>query len=75
MGLSQHQAAFMEERVNGEILLECDDKVLQEELKVSEVIKCPLTKLCNSGHSLSSCSDASPELGELARLAIFLSTV
>jgi uncharacterized Zn ribbon protein len=34
MGLSQHQNAFISERVSGEILLECDDTVLQEELKV-----------------------------------------
>ena len=35
MGLKKHQEAFMEERVNGEILMECDESVLQEELKVS----------------------------------------
>jgi len=34
MGLKKHQEAFMEERVNGEILMECDETVLQEELKV-----------------------------------------
>ena len=34
MGLKRHQEAFMEERVNGDILLDCDDAVLQEELKV-----------------------------------------
>lgn len=38
MGLTQHQNAFMAERVNGEILLECDDTVLQEELKVQYVV-------------------------------------
>lgn len=36
MGLSQHQNSFTTERVNGEILLECDDTVLQHELKVKE---------------------------------------
>ena len=38
MGLSQHHAAFAEERVTGEILLECDDTVLREELKVTFVL-------------------------------------
>ncbi len=37
MGLKKHTDAFMEERVNGEILLECDDSVLQEELRVSGI--------------------------------------
>ena len=34
MGLKKHQDNFMTERVNGEILLECDDEVLYQELKV-----------------------------------------
>lgn len=35
MGLRKHQETFMEERVNGEILLECDDEVLYQELRVT----------------------------------------
>jgi len=34
MGLKQHHNFFMQERINGEILLECDDKILERELKV-----------------------------------------
>lgn len=34
MGLKSYQDTFMTERINGEMLLECDDEVLQEELKV-----------------------------------------
>ncbi len=34
MGLKGYEDAFMAERVNGEVLLECDDDVLLNELKV-----------------------------------------
>ena len=34
MGLRKLQESFITERVNGEILLECDDEVLYQELKV-----------------------------------------
>ncbi len=34
MGLKAYQEAFMAERVNGEVLLECDEDVLLNELKV-----------------------------------------
>lgn len=34
MGLKKLQENFMAERVTGEILLECDDEVLYQELKV-----------------------------------------
>ena len=35
MGLKKLQENFITERVTGEILLECDDEVLYQELKVS----------------------------------------
>lgn len=35
MGLKKLQENFMSERVTGEILLECDDEVLYQELKVT----------------------------------------
>ena len=38
MGLKKLQENFMTERVTGEILLECDDEVLYQELKVQEFI-------------------------------------
>ena len=34
MGLKAYKEAFMAERVNGEVLLECDEDVLLNELKV-----------------------------------------
>ena len=38
MGLKAYQEAFMTERINGEMLLECDDEVLQNELKVKGIL-------------------------------------
>ncbi len=34
MGLKSYQDGFIAERVNGEVLLECDEDVLLNELKV-----------------------------------------
>ena len=34
MELSQYKDTFVKEQVNGEILLECDDQILEEDLKV-----------------------------------------
>ena len=52
MGLQKHSKAFMEERVNGEILLECDNLVLQEELKVtSKLQRVRLMKLIEGKYS------------------------
>lgn len=52
MGLSQHQNAFIAERVDGEILLECDDIVLQEELKItSKLQRVRLLKIIQGKHS------------------------
>ena len=42
MGLKQHHETFMKERISGEILVECDDQVLEKELKVG------VTKYCFS---------------------------
>lgn len=39
MGLRKLQETFMTERVTGEILLECDDEVLYQELKVNHLLK------------------------------------
>ena len=38
MGLKKLQENFMAERVTGEILLECDDEVLYQELKVTIIL-------------------------------------
>lgn len=38
MGLKKLQETFMMERVTGEILLECDDEVLYQELKVNHLL-------------------------------------
>lgn len=52
MGLSQHQNSFTTERVNGEILLECDDTVLQHELKMtSKLQRVRLLKIIQGKHS------------------------
>ena len=40
MGLKKHHETFIDERVDGEILLECDDLLLQEELKVTSLGYC-----------------------------------
>jgi len=34
MELSQYKDTFVKEQVSGEILLECDDQILEEDLKV-----------------------------------------
>jgi len=55
MGLKQHHNFFMQERINGEILLECDDKILERELKItSRLHRVRLLKLISGHHSAES---------------------
>ncbi|XP_064390464.1 uncharacterized protein LOC135338305 [Halichondria panicea] len=52
MGLKAYQEAFMAERVNGEVLLECDEDVLLNELKVtSKLRRVRLLKVISGRHS------------------------
>lgn len=52
MGLSQHQESFQAERVSGEIMLECDDTILKEELKItSRLQRVRLMKVIQGRHS------------------------
>ncbi len=34
MGLQQHKEKFMQEMISGEVLLQCDDQMLETELEV-----------------------------------------
>ena len=38
MNLSQYKEAFLQEQVSGEILLECDEDILEKELHISSRI-------------------------------------
>ena len=55
MGLSQYKNKFISERVSGEILLECDDQVLQDELGIqSKIHRIRLAKVISGTHSAKS---------------------
>lgn len=55
MGLGQYKKSFSTERVSGEILLECDDQVLQDELGIkSRIHRIRLTKVITGLHSAKS---------------------
>ena len=52
MGLGQYKNTILEEQISGEILLECDDSVLQNELGVSSKIhRIRIMKLITGHHS------------------------
>ena len=52
MGLGQYKKKFMQEHISGEILLECDEMVLQEELDVrSKIHRIRLMKVITGLHS------------------------
>ena len=52
MGLKQYQEKFKAEQVNGEILSECDESVLQSDLGVSSKLhRMRLLKVINGRHS------------------------
>ena len=58
MGLSQYKNNFIAERVSGEILLECDDQVLQDELCIpSKIHRIRLIKVISGIHSAKSIID------------------
>lgn len=55
MGLGQYKKKFMEEHISGEILLECDEQVLQDELGVqSRIHRIRLMKVVTGVHSAKS---------------------
>lgn len=52
MGLGQYKKRFVEEHISGEILLECDEQILQEELGVqSRIHRIRLMKVITGLHS------------------------
>ena len=52
MGLGQYRNKFMSEHVSGEILLECDDQVLQDELGIqSKIHRIRLAKVISGIYS------------------------
>ena len=55
MGLKHHQETFITEHISGEILLECDERVLEKELKItSKLHRVRLMKLITGRHSAES---------------------
>ena len=55
MGLKHHQETFLNEHISGEILLECDEHVLEKELKItSKLHRVRLMKLITGQHSAES---------------------
>lgn len=58
MGLGQYKKRFMEEHISGEILLECDEQVLQDELGVqSRIHRIRLMKVITGLHSAKALLD------------------
>ena len=58
MGLGQYKDKILEEQISGEILLECDDSVLQSELGVSSKIhRIRIMKLITGHHSAKTLLD------------------
>lgn len=52
MGMKQYYTSFLSERVTGEIFLECDEQVLETELKVtSKIHRVRLMKIISGKHS------------------------
>ena len=52
MELSQHKASFLCECISGEILLECDDDILKDELGVmSRLHRLRIAKVIQGRHS------------------------
>lgn len=55
MGLKQYESTFMRERITGEILVECDDDVLAQDLNVtSRLHRVRLMKIVSGRHSAES---------------------
>lgn len=58
MSLSQYQEAFLKEQINGEILSECDETMLQNDLGVvSKLHRMRLIKVISGRHSAKSLLD------------------
>ena len=52
MGLGQYNSKILEEQLSGEILLECDDTILQEEVGMSSRIhRIRVMKIISGQHS------------------------
>ena len=52
MNLKQYQALFMAEQIDGKILVECTEEVLQKELEItSKLHRVRLMKIINGHHS------------------------
>ncbi len=55
MGLKQYEGMFSREKITGEILGECDDNVLAQELKItSKLHRVRLLKVVSGRHSAES---------------------
>ena len=53
MGLGQYKEKFMSEHISGEILLECDEEMLKDELDIrSRIHRVRLAKLISGTHSV-----------------------
>lgn len=58
MGLGQYKKKFIEEHISGEILVECDEQVLQDELGVhSRIHRIRLMKVITGLHSAKALLD------------------
>lgn len=52
MNLSQYKKSFEEEFINGELLAECDENILEKELGIHNILhRTRLMKLINGRHS------------------------
>lgn len=52
MGLGQHRDTFLGEQINGEILMECGEEILEKELRISSRLhRVRIMKLISGEHS------------------------
>ena len=59
MGLDQYKETFMSEHISGEILLECDEEMLKDELGIRlKIHRVRLTKLISGTHSVKQFLDS-----------------
>lgn len=64
MELSQYKECFMEESIDGEILAECDELILEEELHVANKLhRTRLMKVIVGIHSAQNLRGANPYAG------------
>jgi hypothetical protein len=62
MKLTQYKQLFQEESVDGEILAECDDAVLEKELYISTKLhRSRLLKIITGRHSVATDTEDAPD--------------